>query len=64
MEISGPDGVFVRAKVVINSKNQLLVFSPKVKIPVAAKYCFDDATIGNLFNKEGYPVAPFRTKIF
>lgn len=64
MEIAGPDGVFVRAKVVINSKNQLLVFSPKVKIPVSAKYCFDDATIGNLFNKEGYPVAPFRTKIF
>lgn len=24
-------------------------------------YCFDDATVGNLFNAEGLPVAPFRT---
>ena len=26
-----------------------------------AMYQFDDAAIGNLFNKEGLPVAPFRT---
>ena len=61
MEIAGPDGIFVKAKVVINNKNQLVVSSPKVKTPVSARYCFDDATVGNLFNKEGYPVAPFRT---
>lgn len=62
MKIAGPDGVFVKAKVTINSKNQLVVSSPEVKIPIAARYCFDDATIGNLFNKEGYPVAPFQTE--
>lgn len=61
MEIAGPDGVFVKAKVAINNKNQLVISSPEVKTPVSARYCFDDATVGNLFNKEGYPVAPFRT---
>lgn len=61
MEIAGPDGVFVNAKVTINSHNQLVVSSPQVRTPVAARYCFGDAVIGNLFNKDGYPVAPFRT---
>lgn len=61
MEIAGPDGVFVKAKATINNKNQLIVSSPEVKVPVSARYCFGDATVGNLFNKEGYPVAPFRT---
>lgn len=62
MEIAGPDGIFVKANVSINKENQLLISSPKIKTPVSARYCFDDATIGNLFNKEGYPVAPFRTE--
>lgn len=61
MKIAGPDGVFVEAEVSINKKNQLIVFSPEVSLPVSVRYCFDDATVGNLFNKEGYPVAPFRT---
>lgn len=61
MEIAGPDGVYVKAKVSINGRNQLVVYSPEVKTPVAARYCFGDAVIGNLFNREGYPVAPFRT---
>ena len=62
MEIADPDGVFVKARVTINNRNQLVVSSPEVKTPVSARYCFDDATVGNLFNKEGYPVAPFRTE--
>ena len=62
MEIAGPDGIFVQAKITINNRNQLVVSSPEVKTPVSARYCFDDATVGNLFNKEGYPVAPFRTE--
>lgn len=61
LKIAGADGVFVEAKAKINSKNQLVVFSPEVEIPVFVRYCFDDATVGNLFNKEGLPVAPFRT---
>lgn len=61
MQISGPDGKYIPAKVSINGNNQLVVYSPKVKTPVSARYCFDDDTVGNLFNAEGYPVAPFST---
>ncbi len=58
--IAGEDGVFEPAKAQIK-ENTVVVFSPRVKNPVAVQYCFDDATIGNLFNKDGLPVAPFRT---
>ena len=40
---------------------RLIVFSGEVKKPVAVRYQFSDAGIGNLFSKEGLPVAPFRT---
>lgn len=60
MVIAGEDGRFVEAKTRIKG-NQITVFSPQVKNPTAVRYCFDNATIGNLFNREGLPVAPFRT---
>lgn len=58
--IAGEDGVFEPAKAQIK-ESTVVVSSPKVKNPVMVQYCFDDATVGNLFNKEGLPVAPFRT---
>lgn len=58
--IAGEDGVFVPAKARIKD-GKVVVTSSKVKKPVAVQYCFDDATIGNLFSKEGLPVAPFRS---
>lgn len=58
--IAGADGVFYPAKAQIKDQTVILT-SPKVKNPVVVHYCFDDATIGNLFNKEGLPVAPFRS---
>lgn len=58
--IAGADGVFHPAKAQIKDQTVILT-SPKVKNPVTVHYCFDDATIGNLFNKEGLPVAPFRS---
>lgn len=58
--IAGADGVFEPAKAQIKDAT-IIVSSPKVKIPVTVQYCFDDATIGNLFSTEGLPVAPFRT---
>lgn len=39
----------------------LVVSAPGVKHPSKVMYCFDEATIGNLFSNEGLPVAPFRT---
>ena len=61
LQIAGEDGVFVTAKARIVQENCLEVYSSKVKQPVAVRYCFDDATVGNLFNGSGLPVAPFRT---
>lgn len=60
VQIAGEDGAFVAARAQIKG-NQLIVSSPEVKNPQAVRYCFDDATIGNLFSKEGLPVAPFRS---
>lgn len=41
--------------------NTLVVSAPKLKHPTKVMYCFDEATIGNLFSKDGLPVAPFRS---
>ena len=37
------------------------VWAKSVKRPVAVRYCFDDATVGNLQGTNALPVAPFRT---
>ena len=60
LEIAGTDGNYVTAKAQVKG-NKLIVFAPEVKTPVTVRYCFDDMTVGNLFSKEGLPVAPFRT---
>lgn len=60
LQIAGADGLFTKAKGIIKN-GKLIVSSPEVKTPVAVRYCFDDATIGNLFSAEGLPAAPFRT---
>ncbi len=38
-----------------------MVWNNKVKQPVAVRYAFSNTAIGNLFSKNGLPVAPFRT---
>jgi len=59
--IAGEDGRFVEAKARING-SRLTLEAPGVKYPRTVTYCFDDATAGNLFNKEGLPLAPFRAQ--
>lgn len=58
--IAGDDKTFYPAEAKILN-NQLIVWSKKVPHPVAVRYAFSDTAIGNLFSKEGLPVAPFRT---
>lgn len=62
VQIAGEDGIFVEAKEKIE-ENRLKVYASGIKHPVAIRYCFDDATVGNLFNKQGLPVAPFEKRI-
>ena len=60
-EIAGSDKQFYLAKAII-SKGKVLVSSEEVKHPVSVRYNWtDDASGGNLFNKEMLPAAPFRT---
>jgi sialate O-acetylesterase len=58
--IAGEDKKFYPAEVHIEG-SRLIVSSRQVKNPVAARYQFSNAGIGNIFSKEGLPVAPFRT---
>ena len=62
LQIAGKDKNFVEAKARIKG-NRLEVYASNVKEPTEVRYCFDDATVGNLFNKHGLPVAPFRVEI-
>jgi sialate O-acetylesterase len=58
--IAGEDRVFRPATVRIEG-NKLVVSAAGVKNPVAVRYQFDNAGIGNVFGKDGLPLAPFRT---
>ncbi len=60
-EVAGSDKVFHYARGIIQG-NTIAVQSDEVTNPVAVRYNWaDDATEGNVFNKEQLPMAPFRT---
>ena len=61
--ICGADKKFCWADAVIKGK-QVIVSSPKVAAPVAVRYAWADFPLCNLYNKEGFPAAPFRTDQF
>nr|WP_294873383.1 sialate O-acetylesterase [uncultured Pedobacter sp.] len=58
--VAGADKVFYPATVKIKG-NKIIVSNKQVKVPVAVRYQFSNAGLGNLFSKAGLPVAPFRT---
>lgn len=58
--VAGNDKIFYPAEAKI-SGNKLVVSGDKVKQPVAVRFGFSNAAVGNLFSKSGLPVAPFRT---
>ena len=60
LSVAGADKVFYPAEAKIEG-SRLVVSAPSVKNPVAVRYQFDNAGIGNVFSKEGLPLAPFRT---
>lgn len=61
-EVAGSDSIFYPASVTI-SQRRLLVKSPKVKTPVAVRYCFHNfsKTKGYVYSTAGLPIFPFRT---
>lgn len=58
--IAGADKLFYPATVKIKG-HQIFVSNKQVKVPVAVRYQFNNAGIGNIFSKNNLPVAPFRT---
>lgn len=60
-EIAGADQHFYPATATVQGKN-IIVSATAVTNPVAVRYAWaDEVSHANLFNKEGYPAAPFRT---
>jgi sialate O-acetylesterase len=60
-EVAGNDQQFHTAKATIEG-DHVVVSSDGVDNPVAVRFGWmDDAGEDNLFNKEGFPAAPFRT---
>ncbi len=60
LEIAGNNKVFYPAESKVEG-NILIAWSTMVPEPVAVRYGFSNAGIGNLFSKFGLPVVPFRT---
>jgi sialate O-acetylesterase len=58
--IAGEDRVFYPATAEVRG-NKMTVSAKAVTKPVAVRYQFSNSGIGNLFGKQGLPVAPFRT---
>ncbi|MEJ1240097.1 sialate O-acetylesterase [Chryseolinea sp. T2] len=58
--IAGADHKFYPATAKIDG-NTVIVSSKEVKEPVAVRYAWSNASIGNLFGKSGLPVSSFRT---
>lgn len=58
--IAGPDRVFYPAEAMVQN-GKIIVFSPEVSIPLAARYGWADNPDCNLYGENGLPVAPFRT---
>ena len=58
--IAGPDRVFYPAEAMVQN-GKIIVSSPKVSVPLAARYGWADNPDCNLYGEYGLPVAPFRT---
>lgn len=58
--IAGEDGKFVPATAKIEG-NSVVVWNKEIKTPVAVRFGFSDASMPNLFSKDGLPVVSFRT---
>jgi len=60
LQVAGEDRIFYPAEGKVDG-SKIEVWSKLVKQPVAARYQFSNAGIGNVYSKEGLPVQPFRT---
>jgi sialate O-acetylesterase len=60
-QIAGEDKIFYQAIAIIEKDGSITLRSNQVKNPVAARYCFTNDGMPNLFDVNGLPLIPFRT---
>lgn len=60
LQLAGADRLFHPAEARIDG-DTILVYSPKVKDPVAVRYAWSNAPVANLYNGAGLPAVPFRS---
>lgn len=61
-QVAGADSVFHWAKAYIRNGNAVVVYSDKVRVPIAVRYAWaNNPEDLDLYNKEGLPALPFRT---
>ena len=60
--IAGADGKWHWAQAVIEGEDAVVVSSPDVPTPVAARYAWQGNPLATLFSKAGLPAAPFSTE--
>jgi sialate O-acetylesterase len=58
--IAGPDRKYVNAEAEIRG-DRVVVWSRKVRRPVAVRFGWADYPVTNLWNKDGLPASPFQT---
>lgn len=59
--VAGADKKFVPAEAIIK-ENEVMVSAASIKAPLYVRYAWAEAPLNaNLYNKEGFPAAPFRT---
>lgn len=63
-EVCGQDRVFYPAKAYYYWTKGIIITSEKVQKPVAVRYCFRNFQLGNMANRGGMPLVPFRTDNF
>ena len=61
--VCGEDRNFVPAQAKIEG-SKVVIWSPDVPKPIAARYGWSNWMVVNLFNKQGLPASPFRTDDF
>ncbi|MBX3731334.1 MAG: sialate O-acetylesterase [Verrucomicrobiae bacterium] len=59
--VAGEDRKFHAASARISGRDEIIVSSPEVQRPVAARYGWADYPVVNLANEAGLPASPFRT---
>ena len=59
-EIAGSDRKFYPAQAKLQGK-KLIIFCKEVQNPEAVRYGFKKYFVGNLYDSDGLPAAPFRT---